>query len=318
VHLLPVLVLLLAACEPAADVDDFVPPDPPDHGIQVHLPALEIASGEELERCRLLKADHDVDGFVTRMELFARTGLHHAILSVAESPAEDDEVECFGIPFELMTTLGLPTPMFASRTQTEHEVTQLPDGVGIPLAAGAQLVLDYHYLNLTDEDVSAEVFINLHFAEEEDDIAPAGIFNLGRVLGIDVPAGGEQSLTTSCGMPADRSLVSVGSHMHGLGRGFAIWRRPGDGGPAETLYESDRWENPEVTVFDPPLPLGPDDELTFTCEWSNPGSEGVSFGPDSESEMCTVFGYLTPATDPFFAYDVTNRCDDDEPPEEVR
>src|SRR5688572_1768987 len=125
------LVLLGCAAVPASD--PFVAPDPPAEGVQLHVPPVEVAPGAEVERCLWLPGTNAADAWVSRLELVARDGLHHAM--VVKAPEERSaEEDCFGLPEALMDDYSeVPEPLFASSTQVTEQTVEFPEGVAVPL-----------------------------------------------------------------------------------------------------------------------------------------------------------------------------------------
>ncbi|MDP2315644.1 MAG: hypothetical protein Q8P41_22290 [Pseudomonadota bacterium] len=290
------LALLACALDPAPyEAPPFDAPAAPEAGIQLHVPAVELAAGEERERCLYVATPHDADAWVSRIELVARPGLHHAML-VKAPEARTDEEDCFGIPEALMDDYtSVPEPVFASSTQVTEEAVAFPDGVALPLAAHQPMMIDYHLLNTGDEPMTGEVWINLHFREADDEPEAARLYVMANITGIDVPAQGEQTLTTTCSFPSDATVLSLTPHMHAHGRSFtASVVSPAGETP---LLDTTRWENPETTWFDPTLAVSAGDAIRFTCAYTNDGDEPIGFGPTADDEMCMLFGYHWPADD---------------------
>jgi hypothetical protein len=308
-------VVLAVACGPSQGTDDppddaFTPPPAPEHGTQVVVDDFTVAPFSELERCRYINAPNDAAGHVVRIELVARAGLHHAFVSKAPRELADDDVPCFGFPDEVMQGIDIPAPLYASSTQVAEEVVAFPEGVGIEIEAGQQLVFNYHYLNTGPDPIDGEIYLNLHFADPEAEIASAQVFVFGNMGGVDIPPHGTQRLTTTCAFPDDVALVSATPHMHALGTRFEIRRHDGEA-PAEMLLETTDWHDPETKIFDPPLLLSAGEGLTFTCEWRNDLDHPVGFGQTAEDEMCFVFGYFYPGDEQILQLEI-NGCTTEE------
>jgi len=284
---------LLLACAPAED--EFVAPAPPENGIQLHVPPVELQPGEERERCLYLPTTLAADAWVSRISMVARDGLHHAMLVKAPEERTDEE-ECFGLPEALMEDyLNVPEPVFASSTQVTEDSVTFPDGVALPLAAGQPMMVNYHLLDTTDAPLTGELWFNLEFLEEGATPEAARLYVMANITAIDVPAQGEQTLTTTCTFPADANVLSLTPHMHAHGRSFeADLVRGGDVTP---LLSTTGWSNPETTWFDPGLTVSAGDGVRFTCAYTNDGDTAITFGPTADDEMCMLFGYHWPAED---------------------
>jgi len=319
------LILLLGGCAggpdgPATGDDDdddgdpFIAPAPPAHGAQIHLPPFELGPGEEVEGCQSMRATNPEGGAAVRMELTGRRGLHHAVVWKSSSALEDFDVPCFGVPDQIMEGFNVPEPLFASSTQVTEEVLEFPAGVGVEFEAEQWIVFNYHYINVTDEPLIAEAYLNVEFAPEEDleDLEYAGFYAFGAIQGIAIPAGATQRLTASCPFPSDVNLFSVTPHMHQLGTGFEVSVHDGAGGVGDPILTSDGWSNAETAYLEPALSVAAGAGLTFTCEWTNSTDRYIDFGQTAEDEMCFVFGFAWPLPGYYFAADYDGTCTIDE------
>lgn len=279
----------------AADV--FTPPAPPENGVQVIIDDFTVEPYTEMELCRYLKTDNTTAGQVVRMELIGRDGLHHAFVTKSAQDLPDGEEGCFGLPDAAMQDYSdVPEPLFASSTQVSTETVTFPEGVGVNLSANQQLIFNYHYLNVTDEPIEGEVYLNLYFADEGDQIEPANLFVFGNMSSIHLPPGETTSLTSTCAFDEDTNIFSVTPHMHALGSGFSFTRDATD----EVLLQTEGWSNPETLYLDPTISVSAGETFTFSCEWTNMTDEEVGFGATSADEMCFAFGYHWPATEMYW------------------
>lgn len=284
---------LLAACSAEIPLDPpsspaTSPPPPPEEGVRLHVVGDPLEPGEEVERCRWIKAGNTVPAAVTSMRISAGPGLHHSIVSRVDGLHDDAEEPCAGFPAGLFAGFLMPEPLFATSTQVDDDALVLPDGVGVTIGADQQLVVDYHVLNLTDDVIVPELFVDLELAEPDAIDEEARFFLLGDVEHIEVPPQGTQDLTLTCPFPAGGDLLTLTPHMHSLARGFEAWTTGG-----ELLYEGEGWFDPVTARFEPSVPLAAGEGLTFTCSWENPTDTVVTFGEQSGDEMCFTFGFAT-------------------------
>jgi hypothetical protein len=277
--------LLLLACA----ADDFVALEPPRDGAQLHIEAFTVEAFAEVERCYWMDAGN-AEGFVTAMELHARPGLHHAVVYNSEQPGSGVE-DCFGLPEAAMEDWhDVPQPLFASSTQVNEQVVDFPEGVGVQLAENAGVLVNVHYLNATSEPLQAEVYVNLVIEDAVQ--TPAHLYAMGNLFDIRIPAEDSFSLTTSCPIDVPFTPLSMTPHMHQLGVGFSVSQN------GEQLFSQDGW-HPETVWFDDPKPLEVG-TLELTCDWENPGTDEVNFGPGAGDEMCFVFGWASGLDDMYW------------------
>jgi hypothetical protein len=280
---------------PEASVEEApaFPPAAPDSGVQVVVKGKRLMPGEEIEMCHYVNVGNDDTVWVDHMELIAAPGLHHSIVSRISEEREPSSSECFGFPNDLGNEI--PLPLFATSTQVDRGVIDLPDHVGIELGARQQLIVNYHYLNATSEPIKPEIYLNLHYTEPEKVRSRAGFYTFTNVGDIAIPPRGKQRITMTCPFLEPAALVSTTPHMHELGSYFEVKHWDGESnGPV--LYELSGWFDPETKIFDPPIILGEGHGLTFTCEWESDRDQTTWFGESAEHEMCFVFGYFYPAS----------------------
>jgi hypothetical protein len=69
-------------------------------------------------------------------------------------------------------------------------------------------------------------------------------------------------------------------------------------GSGKVIYESEEWDHPTPEVFSPPLALGNDTEITWTCSYNNTDDFALSFGESAAThEMCILGGTFFPAAE---------------------
>jgi hypothetical protein len=312
---LPFLGLCALLCLPACvsvDGDGLPPgdtwqaPPVPENGVQLSIESFKLAPGEEVEKCRSAKAPALSSGMITRIELVARPGLHHAVVYKVNQDLDPQEVDCFGVPDEAMEGFAIPEPLFASTSQVTEESLEFPEGVGVSFEAGQQIIFNFHYINVTPEEIDAEIFINLYYAEDDSELEQARFYAFGNMGSIDIPAGHRQSLTSTCAFPSDMNVFSATPHMHRLGTGMEVLLNRG--GQTEVLIATDGWEGANSAYLDPPAAVTSSDSMTFTCEWENPTATDVVFGQTFDDEMCFVFGFVYPAPGPVWGFDYNDVC----------
>jgi len=276
-------------------------PEAPVNGVQVHLEPFWLEPFEEVERCWFIQADLNMPANVTSMRVVGRPGLHHSIILKTDSVFDEHIEDCFGIPLSLIyNPTGLPEPMLITSTQVWDETLAFPPGVGMPIRGGQQLVVNFHYLNSTDEPAPAELWLNLEFAETGEVNEFAYGFIYGNIGGIDIPPQSRQSLTTTCNMPK-ANLFSLTPHLHQKGSKFEAWLDRPDG--MQPLVSDEGWFDPDTVSYSPSVAMESSDDLRFTCTWDNDTDESVDFGETSKDEMCFVFGHYYPAYAPAFGFE---------------
>jgi hypothetical protein len=174
---------------------------------------------------------------------------------------------------------------------------KMPDGVGVPLQAGTQIVLAMHFINTSTTPEQPQVKLNLF-----------GISNLRYKAGsmvsfntaIDIPSAtaagpGSQTVTGTCTPPAGASFFAMGTHSNA--RTTVADVNFFSGGATTNIVHTTDWQNPDVGVWLAPpfLAVGAGDQFTYSCAYANDGASPVTVGEMQANEMCMTVGYYFPA-----------------------
>ncbi len=252
-------------------------------------------------RCFLLDLDNPAPEWITALqaEVDNTRIVHHVVLFLPDG-VEDlyangvephDGFSCSGLGQGNWSTLGAWAP--------GANPTVLPEGIGIPLPAQAQVILQMHYYNSFDG------------ADHETDQSGYGLQLTDSVdREASNLAAGPTSFTIPAGDPAyttkknyrwdqDSEVLAVWPHMHLLGSGFEESITHADGSE-ECLMRMDAWDfhNQVTANFLAPAELAPGDHLHVQCTYDNSADnpnqvndppQDVRFGEGTTDEMC--FGF---------------------------
>ncbi len=206
-----------------------------------------------------------------------------------------------------------------------------PEGTGVRLNPGDQLVVQMHYNTLSATPVADRSSVALMLADEVEKPAVLVPFtDLGWVTGVELLGGamtipaGESEVTLSTesggngiilastrdrlGLAPDAELLvhSVGLHLHQLGRAGEISVTAADGSES-CLLAIDDWDFGWQGNYDlaEPVPLAVDDTVRLSCTWDNSAENqaivdgepleprDVSWGEGTTDEMCLSTLYVT-------------------------
>jgi thiol-disulfide isomerase/thioredoxin len=173
---------------------------------------------------------------------------------------------------------------------------RLPPGLGQPVKAGADVVLEVHYRpdGLRRFDRTA---VGLYFAKE-----PVTRFVSQTSIGtpmIDIPAGAKRhEVTASEELRAAGELIALRPHMHRLATG-AVVTASFPGGDRRELLRIANWDYQwqPFYVLATPLALPEQTQISITCVYDNstdnplnPSSppRRVRFGWGVDEEMCSI------------------------------
>ena len=291
----PLLVLLsmfTAACvSPEGEpVDEsFVEPPPEGEGFQFSMDAVAPA-GSEVWLCEVYPIPVDVLSPVNSVYFKQNPGMHHMTLSTTGFNGPEVEYgtyDCEELYGEQMDEF---TMFFGS--QAAEDTMQLPEGVVANLPPNIDIIHEVHYVNTSDEDVALYSRVNAYTIDSSD--VEMGIWG-GQVRDehIEIPAEAEHTEWTRCVMNTEVDVHFLASHTHQLGIEFTI--APFDGSETgEVFYRNTDWHDPKIVQYDPPIHLAEGTGFEYSCTWSNPGSEPVSYGLTSLDEMCNLAIVHTP------------------------
>lgn len=173
--------------------------------------------------------------------------------------------------------------------------TTFPAGLAVAMPPGQHYVLQYHYINASDNPILVNAVGRAHHVD------PATITTwtstmMTSDLTVSLPIGQTQS-TWDCALPSDRDLLVLFGHMHEYGTEIDI----GLGSSADavqTMYSISPWssafrDNPPANdYFDAPIHLAAGSILRTTCTWLNTTNEPIVY----PNEMCMTFAYVANAS----------------------
>jgi hypothetical protein len=174
---------------------------------------------------------------------------------------------------------------------------KFPPGMAIRIPKGAQLVLQQHIVNTSENPIRVRDGMHLKLLPKEEVEILAGFYGISDVEFVLEPEEGvEREVSFFCEAPRDMNLLLMGPHMHEWGVRFNA-----KAGPVDSMREIiniDPWfaeyrDEPPVTEWgvDAPLALKKGDHIETTCVYNNTSGKDLEF----PSEMCATYGYYFPA-----------------------
>lgn len=279
-----------AAVEPAPaspeDGDDPTGLLPqPLSGRQIVTDVRAVAAGREVTYCWYLNLQNAEPIDVVRFRTAHRGGLHHFNIFASTLERADGFDAC---PDSVELFVGARPIVDGSGADVDYD---FPGNVAFRVEPKTLLVFQLHFINTTPEEQQTQYLLNLYTRPGMEPVL-ADIYGFTN-FGIEIPPRSTRELTTRCTIDDEMALLSMSAHFHARGteaRG-EVHRKDGT---VEPLYLTRRWDDPEVTSFDPPVRVGVDDVIAFTCAYDNPDDFTVRYGPRASDEMCFVFGYYYP------------------------
>lgn len=290
-------------------------------------------------RCFLLNLDFANPTWVTGSTVEPATeAVHHVLVyalsgdQIAEAEALDAAEEgegytCFGGPLPGVgdsmggNTGALPTQIAA--WVPGNEPRMLPDGVGIPIAAGSRVVMQMHYSAAGGTPRPDQTALLLRTQDtppnEELRTVPLAITDL------DIPAGSDDvTVVRTFKNWSDRpaTIRTLTGHMHLLGTSIRAEAVTNGDDEVCGLHIPDwdfDWQVSYDLLEDQPLVLAPGEGIELTCTYDNspenqPVVNGeqqaprdVQWGDGSLDEMCLLYAAVVePYTEP--AMQTTGAC----------
>lgn len=278
-----------AACTEEASGPEVLPgltvPPAPANGLQILTPIVrDLAPGTDSEICTWTDVilDRAVDVRTMVGHQTEPPGHHIAIYYTTQKLPPGTQRVC--------TDTDMATFRFVGGVTGDGVPVTLPGNLVDRIPAGAQMVINDHYLNAYDEILDAQSVTNLEFADPGGSYIPSGslaVLNSAH----EVPVGDGQTLDIDCTIDRSLKMWKVFPHAHRWAKKMTI-DHVDAGGVSTRLFDT-VWEEqftfhaPELNR-DPadPLMFSPGDHVKVHCEWNNDSGRPLPFG----FEMCVGYG----------------------------
>lgn len=258
------------------------------------------ADGDDVYRCFVIPTSYSEDRYLSGIEVHPGNGqiVHHIIVYLDTSGAarKRDEQE----PGEGYTSFGGPGFRPAGALggwAPGNDPQMVPDGYGILLPRGADIVMQIHY----HKDGKAETDlskIGLHFAKKPVDKRVRTFQIMQPFLNIE-PGDAHYMARTNFTVPTDVHVLDVLPHMHLVGHDIAVTATPPDG-PEQKLVDVPHWDFNWQTryTFREPVALPKNTKINIVAHYDNstanprnPNSPPrlVKWGEQTTDEMCIAF-----------------------------
>jgi len=265
----------------------------PKRGFQMRVGAYTVAPGQDLEVCEYRRFPNAKPMYVNGMKLRMPAGAHHFVIWRYGGNVQGDSgfpdhpvpaVGCAGVPPDE------PIPQVLIPIQTPDSRFRFPKGIALRIDAHQQVFLNPHMRNLSTEPLVPDIRFNMYRTPSRSVKHVAEGLIVGNASDIDIPAGGDQTLTAEWTAPVDLTLVELATHQHRLGVYANIEIAQGSGAPV-LMYENHDWQHPPSFWPLGGLRLAKGDRMRITCQWHNTDDHTVRFGPKTTDEMCFILGF---------------------------
>lgn len=292
---------LTAACGSSAD-DDILPPPAPGEGIQLSYSAV-AEPGTEIWKCNVTDLPSTEWLAVNHVESVQNDSVHHMDLmavALAAPDLEPGEYDCADVYAQYPKLMDDGIMIYAS--QQAHQEIRLPEGTAAELLPRLRVMHEIHYVNTTEEPVTAFSKINA-YRYPPDKVEQTIWGGAVRDTDILVPAGATAHVEwTRCTMNADVDVLFLSSHTHRLAERTVIRRFDGVN-VGEVMYENTDWHAPPLQDFTAaPIHVPAGAGFEFECHYKNAGSTDVGWGFTADEEMCQIALVYTPG-------ETTRKCE---------
>lgn len=258
-------------------------PEKPENGLQVITSVVrDIAPGTDHEICTWTDAIVGDTAIDVKSTIGYQTepGHHIVVYYTTEKQPAGLQRACTEsdmVAFRIVTGNG-----------KEGEPSEAPGNLVYRIPPGAQIVINHHYLNATDETLQAQSAVNINFAAEGGTYVPSGataFLNSSLVV-----AQGVTTQKQRCVIDREMKLWFMVPHMHKWGKQITVELTQGDSKTNlfDTVWDDSFTFHPPEKRMDPaaPMLLKQGDVLETTCTWDNNTGRDLNFG----FEMCVTFG----------------------------
>ena len=236
-----------------------------------------LAPGDEKYFCYAMTLDKDT--VVTSFTPTWGAGTHHILLVQALEAEPEGMSEC------KVLTKNTWVPLYGGGKGSN--AAKIPEGAGVKLLAGSQIVLQLHLQNPGSSPITAATHVDMQTSDPSKPYTPAGLFGIDNRL-IDIPPGASHfEAKMDCKVTKAMDVFAVLGHMHKTGEHITVMRG------TETLYDAD-WTFDSQPTTPKTIKVAPNDTLSLHCFYANHGSSELKYGESSNDEMCAFVLYYTP------------------------
>ena len=243
----------------------------------------EVPAGEEVYICVRFTVPEDLT--IQAFRALSPPGTHHTFLSVVDEPTQPDATG------PCSSTAGGARNIAGSGVGTDDFV--MPNGIGIQLKKGQQLVLNLHLFNFGDEPLRglSGTLIKPIAAEQVQHYAEG--IEAGTVS-LTIPPGGPHKQSGTCTMTRDVTLIAAGPHMHQMGVYESAVAHSSVMGDVVLFDEPYSFDEQSLKLLPEQVPMKQGDKISVECTYQNPTDQVVNFGDSTLEEMCFAGIYRYP------------------------
>ncbi len=307
--------------------DDYTDPDVVNKWILP--PGGFPGQGPDVNWCYYMKTPNDAPLYTAEYYAHMRPGSHHYIMFGVNADVPDSTGPDSCALRDSQVAGG--ANFLSGATREVQNATMFGDapedkGLGAPVPTHAQLNMNLHFVNITEDPVLEEIWVNMieKPADQVDTIVKAIEWYGG--LTMNIPPHQNQTLTSPsksnfCTGPQDQAdgvrILGVTAHMHANTTRVSMYHTAPGATDRELVFDDFNWAEPTVWLFNSkvqnPMPdrnsmksgapisgifkVGPQDAFSWECQVENKTDSTLTFSDKAYTgEMCNIFGmYAAPA-----------------------
>jgi len=244
-----------------------------------------LPAGTEQYRCARVTAPEDA--VLHSFRALSPVGTHHTVLTIATNPTEPDGLTVCDV------TTNAQAMLSASGVGTNDYT--LPDGVGIRVHKGEQLLLNLHLFNVSAQPIEGTSGSLVKVLAESEVTQEAESILAGPVA-LQIPAHSTNVVQSgACTMSEDVTLTAVGAHAHMHATHVTIVAHSSIDGDVVLSDRDYAFDAQRIYALDPLVKMKAGDKVEVACTYDNAGDSPLTFGDSSLAEMCFAGLFRYPA-----------------------
>jgi hypothetical protein len=280
--------------------DDNADPPAGEPPLTLEMRVRDVPPNVEATQCIKARLSNTEPVAIERIVNEISSSSHHFVVSmIDEEKAGEEQLEPFDCEPFRAPLQGAPLAI----TQKRLDSYQTPPGVGYVFGPNQMIHLELHYINRTDQPVDIVANTKLFALAEGELEHEASVLVVGN-LGVKIPPKAEHHvLPTYQEVPEpfhDVNIFAMTGHTHRFGTNVQVGVSPSEDGEVTPKYEPENfvWDNPEVVTFAPTFQVPTGGGFKYSCSWSNPTDQTITFGESANQEMCFFWAYYYPSKKP--------------------
>jgi hypothetical protein len=256
--------------------------------ILLETPEFSVAASAEVTMCTYTDVTASSDVITRELRNYQGPGGHHVVLFYTTARQPVGVHECTENEMSNWRFIG-------GGQESQESALTLPPGIGIKIPAGAQLVLQSHYLNTAANAVRVRDALVIRPAargEVQNVVDSYNIYDPD----LSIPPRASYGRTLECAVEQDMKIVSVLGHTHTMGERVRI-SIVNSAGAERMIYNElggDRLQfSPPAYTFteNGGIALQRGDRFRLVCDWMNTTTNTL----EPPAEMCAALMYYYPA-----------------------